>query len=222
MTEENVYEGVKYILSYPDGFCPDKQYPLVVFLHGSGTRGDCMERLKKNVSFVHLAKRQTRGYILLAPLCGCNNWNEIMAPLIGLVETVRDFEYIDRTRVYLTGVSMGGYGTWELASLRPQWFAAIMPLCGGGMPWMTGTLVDVPVRAFHGICDDIVNPAASLEMIRALNRQGGHGELILFPNLGHNCWVTVYSTEENYDWLLGFTTCRAQTNVEQYTGDRYG
>lgn len=128
----------------------------------------------------------------------------------------------DIRRVYLTGNSMGGYGTWELASLRPDWFASIMPVCGGGIKWMAYALVDVPARAFHGLCDTVVDPIESLEMTKAVNRCGGHAELILFPKLEHNCWDKVYSTEENYDWLLTFSTDRDKTLIEQYSGSYYG
>ena len=111
---------------------------------------------------------------------------------------------------------MGGYGTWELASLRPDWFAAIMPLCGGGIKWMSHVLVEMPIRAFHGLRDTTVDPIESLEMVKAVNRFGGNAELILFPTLEHNCWDKVYNTEENYDWLLSFTTERKDVSAEEY------
>ena len=222
MIQQKQLNTVKYLLSLPEDFDSEQKYPLVVFLHGAGTRSTGFELLLKNAKFLNLRKRQSRGYILLAPLCSVNNWNEVMSTLIALVESVREEPYVDEKRVYLTGNSMGGYGTWELSTLRPEWFAAIMPVCGGGIPWMTRTLVDVPVRAFHGLCDDVVDPIESLEMVKATNRHGGHGELILFPQLKHNCWDRVYSDESNYDWLLQFTTDRDRTLVEQCTGAFYG
>ena len=169
-----------------------------------------------------MSRQTQRGYLLLAPLCSVKNWNEVMETLIRLVDTIRNLPYVDITRVYLTGNSMGGYGTWELASLRPDWFAAIMPVCGGGIKWMAVNLVDMPIRAFHGICDPIVDPSESLEMVKAVNRRGGHAQLILFPNLQHNCWDATYSNEANYDWLMSFTTHRDKTLVEQYSGAYYG
>ena len=222
MLEEKLFENIKYLVSYPENFCADQQYPLIVFLHGAGTRSHQTDLLRKNSCFRNLTQRQTRGYILLAPLCSVTTWNEAMSSLIGLVDHIRNQAYVDSKRVYLTGNSMGGYGTWGLSSLRPDWFAAIMPVCGGGIPWMTRTLVDIPVRAFHGLCDTAVDPIESLEMTKALNRHGGHAELILFPKLEHNCWDKVYTTEENYDWLLAFTTDRNKTLVEQISGSYYG
>ncbi len=205
MTKENNFEGLKYVISYPEDFCEDKKYPLVVFLHGAGTRCDDIEVLKRNNCFVNIQKRQSRGFILLAPLCSVHNWNEVMQTLISLVDNVRNQSFVDNDRVYLTGNSMGGYGTWEFAMIRPEWFAAIMPVCGGGLGGFAERLKTIPIRTFHGLCDTVVDPIESMQMAKAVNLAGGYAELILFPKLDHNCWDTVYSTEENYDWLFGFT-----------------
>ncbi len=222
MLEEKQFESVKYLVSYPKDFDPAGKHPLVIYLHGAGTRSADTEILRSRPNLLKLQQRQSRGYVLLAPLCSVNNWNEIMSSLIGLVGRMREEAYIDPTRVHLTGNSMGGYGTWELAALRPDWFASIMPLCGGGVPWMAGNLADVPVRAFHGLKDATVDPGESLKMAIAVNKKGGHAELILFPDLSHNCWERVYSTEENYDWLLSFTTKRDKSEQETLTGTQYG
>ena len=145
-----------------------------------------------------------------------------MTVLIRLIGELRELPYVDETRLHLTGNSMGGYGTWELSTLHPEWIASAMPICGGGIPAFARRMVDVPVRAFHGLCDKTVDPAESLQMAKALNSAGGHAELILFPHLSHSCWNTVYSDEKNYDWLLAFTTVRDQTLVEKLSGEYYG
>ena len=95
-----------------------------------------------------------------------------------------------------------------LAALRPHWFASVMPLCGGGTPGMAIELANLPIRAFHGLCDKTVDPIESLQMVKAVNNAGGQAELMLLPKLPHNCWDTVYTDEENYDWLLSFTNLR--------------
>lgn len=221
--EEKIFEGIKYLISYPEEFQEDKKYPLVIFLHGAGTRGENIERLQKNVCFLALRKRQdARGYILLAPLCQNGDWFAWMTPLLRLVGEIRELPYIDETRLHVTGVSMGGYGTWEFSSLRPDWVATAMPVCGGGIAGFAQNLVDVPIRTFHGLRDQTVDPIESLQMAKAVNLKGGHAELILFPELAHNCWDTVYSDERNYDWLLSFTTKRDKTLVEALSGDYYG
>ena len=223
--EERIFEEVKYLISYPDGFSEDKKYPLVVFLHGAGTRAETTEKLYKNTCLLNIQKRQTeRGYIVLAPLCPLSmfSWNELMASLLRLIGTYRDLPYIDETRVHITGNSMGGYGTWEIAVLRPDWVASAMPVCGGGTPTAARVLVDIPIRTFHGLCDKTVDPIESLQMAKAVNMYGGHAELILFPHLTHNCWDAAYSDERNYDWLLSFSTERDKTLVEQLSGTYYG
>lgn len=215
-------EGLKYIISYPDNFKSDKKYPLIIFLHGAGTRGDDLRVLQNNINFVNLCKWQVKEYILAAPLCPVNNWNEHMNKLIGFTDMLRSCSYVDNKRVHLTGNSMGGYGTWELTGLRPDWFASAMPVCGGGIPWMSHNLTNVPIKAFHGILDTVVEPYESLAMVRAVNLRGGHAHLILFPDLAHDCWTRVYSTEANIDWLLGFSTDRKNAQSENFSGDYYG
>ena len=221
--QEKMFEGLEYLISYPEGFEEDKKYPLVIILHGAGTRGKPIDALRNNPAVVNLLKRQdARGYILLAPHCKSGDWNEWMNILIRLVETYREIPYIDETRVYLTGNSMGGYGTWALATLRPDWFASAMPVCGGGIAGFAKNLVNLPIRAFHGLCDKTVDPIESLQMAKAVNLHGGHAELILFPDLAHNCWDTVFSDEKNYDWLLSFTTRPDKTEAEDLSGAYYG
>ena len=224
MIKENNFENVKYLLSYPDGFDKSQKYPLVIFLHGAGTVSDTTEILRTNSCFLNICKNQTeRGYVVLAPLCHATNWNELMGTLIKLVDSTRQLEFIDIKRVHLTGNSMGGYGTWMLGGLRPDWFASLMPVCGGSMVWHArATLKNVPIRAFHGLRDDDVDPIESLEACKAVNRNGGYAELILFPDLSHNCWDRVYTDERNYDWLLQFTTDREKKQLDSLSGDYYG
>ncbi|MBR5859328.1 MAG: prolyl oligopeptidase family serine peptidase [Clostridia bacterium] len=223
MTEEKIFDGLKYLVSYPDGFTPDNNYPLVVFLHGAGTRSNDIEVLKRNACFLNLQKRQSRQFVLLAPLCNAHNWNELMQPVIKLVDEVRNSEFIDKSRVYATGNSMGGYGSFELAAIRPEWFAAIMPICGGGIGGFAARLKDIPVRTFHGLCDNVVDPIESIQMAKAINQAGGYAELILFPKHDHNCWDTVYTTEENYDWLFSFLkNGDVSMKTDTLTGEYYG
>jgi len=221
--EEKIYEGLTHLIYYPEGFREDRKYPLVIFLHGAGSRGETADRLKRNFCLSNIRKRQdARGFIILAPHCKGTTWNEWMTPLLHLVEQYRELPYIDQTRIHLTGNSMGGYGTWEICSLRPDWIASAMPVCGGGIPGFAKQLVDIPIRAFHGLCDTRVDPIESLQMAKAVNMAGGHAELILFPSLPHNCWDAVYSDDANYDWLLSFTSRRKKTLVEMLTGEQYG
>ncbi len=218
--EEKIFDGMIYLISYPKGFSENGKYPLVIYLHGRGSRSESTEKLHKSVSLNHILERQDkRGFILLAPHCSRGNWNEWMMTVIRLLEQVRELPYVDKTRVYLTGTSMGGYGTWALSTLRADWFAAAMPLCGGGIPGMANQLGDLPIRTFHGLRDKTVDPIESLQMVKAVNSCGGHAELILYPELAHNCGGTVFSDERNYDWMFSFTTERDKDLVRKLSCD---
>ncbi len=207
--EEKLFGEMKYLVSYPDGFCENKKYPLVIFFHGRGARGESTERLHNYSCIADLKKHQNeRGFVLLAPHCSRGTWSEWMASVIELVDSFRKLPYIDITRVYITGNSMGGYGTWSIATLRADWFAAAMPICGGGIAGLAGEIGKLPIRTFHGLCDKTVDPIESLQMAKAVNQAGGHAEMILFPELPHNCWEAAYSDEKNYDWMFSFTNER--------------
>ena len=221
--EEKVLEGLTYLISYPEGFCEDKKYPLVILLHGAGSREETTGHLRNHACLKNFLKRQDeRGYILIAPLCKRGNWNEWMGSLVHLVEKYRGISFVDETRIHLTGYSMGGYGTWALATLHPNWFASAMPICGGGIAGFAMNLVNLPIRAFHGLRDTTVDPIESLQMAKAVNLHGGHAELILFPELGHKCFGEVYSDEKNYDWLLSFTAPQDENLPEDPSRLHYG
>ena len=221
--EEKIFEGLTYLISYPKGFDKDEKYPLVILLHGAGSREETTKSLRSHNCLKKFLERQDeRGYVLLAPLCKRGTWNEWMTLLVHLVEKYRGIAYIDETRVHLTGYSMGGYGTWALATLYPNWFASAMPICGGGIGAFAMNLVNLPIRTFHGLKDTVVDPIESLQMAKAVNLHGGHAELILFPELGHNCFYTVYSDEKNYDWLLSFTASQDKDLAEDPSLSHYG
>ena len=221
--EKKNFEGLNYLVFYPEGFREDQKYPLVIFLHGAGFRNKSIDKLPQNLCLSNIRKRQdARGYILLAPHCFGVNWDEWMTPLIHLIDHFRTLSYIDETRVHLTGNSMGGYGTWALSILRADWFASAMPLCGGGPSAFAKALVDLPIRAFHGLRDTTVDPMESMQMAKLVNQAGGHVELILFPECKHNIWEEVFGDDRNYDWLLSFTNDRKKTPSESYSGDYYG
>ena len=121
MIREHIFGDLPYLLSYPEDFDPSGTYPLVIFLHGAGTRCNDIDVLKRNACFGNLQKRQSdRGYVILAPLCSVHNWNQVMQTLLQLIEETLSHPFVDKSRVYATGNSMGGYGTWELAAIRPE------------------------------------------------------------------------------------------------------
>lgn len=225
MTEEKQLDGMTYLVVYPKDFDPEKTYPLLVFLHGAGTRSESTQHLREeNSSFRHLSRYAEEKAVMLAPLCSDIDWNFYMPTLIRLVEQYRDEPYIDADRVCLTGNSMGGYGTFALATLRPSLFAVAMPLCGGGVPWSTYRIeaAKLPVRAYHGLRDDTVDPAESVKMCAKINAGGGTAELVTFPDLGHNVWDRVYSDPTILDWFLSHRRGETRKETNAFSGKDFG
>jgi predicted peptidase len=122
--------------------------------------------------------------------------------LINLLDEIVSKYAVDAQRVYLTGLSMGGYGTWDLACQYPERFAAIAPICGGGRRFMAMRLKDVPVWAFHGAKDPVVPLRESEEMVQAVKSIGGNAKLTVYPDALHDSWTATYSNQELYDWFL--------------------
>jgi len=118
---------------------------------------------------------------------------------------MRGYETNREDRVYLMGFSMGGYGTWQLAMSIPNMVAAIVPICGGGMYWNAGRLMNVPVWAFHGKEDALVYVEESEKMVRAVNKNGGKAKLTIYPECGHDSWSETYKNPEVFEWLLSKT-----------------
>ena len=210
MTENRVFadeSGVactyRYALYLPDGYAKGKKYPIVFFLHGAGERGDDVKLVRVHGPFKHIDKGEKFDFICVAPQCPANSfWTNEVQTLNLFVDRICEALGADTERIYLTGLSMGGYGTWALALAHPEKFAAILPVCGMGMPWAASALKNMPVWAFHG-CDDPVVPATgSIDMVNAVNKAGGKAKLTLYDGIGHDSWSITYQNREVYDWLL--------------------
>ena len=192
-----------YLVSLPDGFDGVKSFPMVVFLHGSGERGDDIEKVKINGLPKYISQGQKYPAIILCPQCPDNMvWNNIAFELKALIDFAVEKYHADRDRISLTGLSMGGFGTWETAQLFPEVFSAIAPVCGGGMAWRCDALTSLPIRAFHGAKDDVVPLSCSAEMVDAVNGCGGHAELTIFPEDTHNSWDSAYLKTDVVGWMI--------------------
>ena len=200
--EEKCFRSLRYLIRYPNGFVPEKKYPLIVLLHGSGTRGSEIERLKENHYFMITEGYADFEFVTLAPLCEKNSWVDCHETLTELVLQTVALPFCDSSRVYAVGQSMGGYATWQIARSLPEIFAAIVPISGGGMCWNAERLSDVPVWAFHGELDDVVSPSESENMVKAVNAAGGQAKLTVIPDTRHSVWLKVYRNREVFRWLL--------------------
>jgi len=195
---------VDYLLFLPAGYeeQKEKRWPLILFLHGAGERGDDLEKVKKHGPPKLVEQKPDFPFIVVSPQCPESQY-WIPDVLIALLDEIQKEYRVDPRRVYLTGLSMGGYGAWQMAAEHPGRFAAIAPICGGGRRIMALPLRNMPVWAFHGAKDPVVPPAESEEMIDALKRSGNRDvKLTVYPEAGHDCWTETYRNPELYEWFL--------------------
>lgn len=191
-----------YLLYAPDTAV---NVPLVLFLHGAGERGDNLEKLKAHGLPNVLETRNPfpEPALVVAPQCTADSWWTLkLNGLESLLNTVQKQYPVDPTRIYLTGLSMGGYGAWHLALKDPARFAALVPVCGGGIPPLAAKLKNLPAWAFHGADDAVVPLSASTKMVEALKKSKGNVKLTVYPGVGHNSWTKAYSEPELYTWMF--------------------
>jgi predicted peptidase len=196
--------GCKYLLYLPKGYGQKEQkWPLMMFLHGAGERGDNLELVKKHGPPKLVEQGKDLPFIIVSPQCPRDDWwTEKSDTLIALLDKIESEYAVDTDRVYLTGLSMGGFGTWTVACRHPERFAAIAPICGGGQWYLTRRLKDVPVWAFHGAKDPVVPLKESQDMVAAVERAGGAAKLTVYPEAEHDSWTATYNNPKLYDWFL--------------------
>jgi predicted peptidase len=197
--------SLKYLLYLPKGYgdTQDQAWPLLLFLHGAGERGDDLNLVKKHGPPKLIEQGREFPFLVVSPQCPLNSWwPEQVDALIALLDEVQSKYAVDADRVYLTGLSMGGFGTWTLISRHPERFAAAAPICGGGDRYLARRLKDVPVWAFHGAKDPVVPLQATTDMVEALKRAGGDVQLTVYPEAQHDSWTETYNNPRLYEWLL--------------------
>jgi predicted peptidase len=193
---------IRYFVYLPEGYrSAAPSWPLLLFLHGAGERGGNLDLVKIHGPPKLAEEGRNLPLVLVAPQCPRGHYWSV-AVLGALLDQVCDRYRVDLDRVYLTGLSMGGSGTWLLASSEPHRFAALAPICGRGDPRTVCRLRNVPVWAFHGAKDDVVPLEASEIMVRALRDCGGNAQLTVYPDAGHDSWTATYENPEFFPWLL--------------------
>ena len=209
--------GLNYLLFLPQeyGQKPRKKWPLILFLHGMGERGDEPEDLEivKVYGPPMIVEREVDfPFIVISPQCPAESyWTAELDNLDALLDEIVATYAVDLDRVYLTGLSMGGYGAWNLALRHPNRFAAIAPIAGGyvhesdAVPENICDLKDVPIWVFHGAQDTTVLPRQSEVMVDALRACGSDVRFTLYPDAEHDSWTETYDNPELYTWLLEHT-----------------
>lgn len=181
----------------------EKKLPLILQLHGAGERGSGQDDLKlvDVHGFSKLLDEKDYPCIVVMPQCPADSfWAARVESILMLIDQLKEHFCIDEDQIYLTGLSMGGFGTWYTAMAKPEIFAAIAPVCGGGMPW-NATVLNMPVWAFHGAEDSVVSPNHSDEMVARLKEAGKDVTYTRMDGVGHNVWIYAY-TDDLMQWLL--------------------
>jgi len=199
-------ESAKYVLFVPYDYTGDKAFPLILFLHGAGETGKDGKKQGQTGMGPAIKKREKDfPCIVIFPQSQKRSWQasstDAKRALAILAEIQKEYK-VDPNRIYLTGLSMGGYGTWSLATAHPELWAAIVPICGGGNPKLADKIKDIPCWCFHGDADKAVAVQRSRDMIAALKAAGASPRYTEYPNVGHNSWDRAYGTPELFPWLL--------------------
>jgi predicted peptidase len=194
-----------YLLYLPADYDKDakKQWPLIMFLHGAGERGNKVMDVAKHGPPKLIAQGKSFEFIVVSPQCPKEGWwPEKTDLLFSLLDEIEAKYRVDTDRIYLTGLSMGGFGTWSMAVADPNRFAAIAPICGGGERFGTMRLKKLPIWAFHGAKDNTVPLARSQEMVDAVKKIGGDAKITIYPEAEHDSWTVTYDNPELYEWFL--------------------
>ena len=206
---------LRYKLRLPEGYDAQsaKRWPTIFFLHGAGERGDNLEKVTVHGLLMIAKGKPDFPFIVISPQCPAGEtWRP--ETLFALLDDVAVRHAVDEKRIYLTGLSMGGYGSWDLAVRRPERFAAVAPICGGGVTinirlarrTKDHPLKSLPVWAFHGGKDTVVPVNESERMVEALKELGNENvKLTVYPEAGHNSWTESYDNPKLYEWFLSHT-----------------
>lgn len=191
-----------YKLYLPEGYTPEAKLPMLVFLHGAGERGTDPELTAFHGPLKLVKRGREFPFIIVAPQCPANSfWTYEAKTLLAFISGIAEELGADEDKIWLTGLSMGGYGAWALGELSPHTFAAIAPICGEGMVWAASELKDTPVWAFHGSADPVVPVNGTMSMVKAINAAGGSAKMTIYDGVGHDSWTRTYENPELYAWL---------------------
>jgi len=217
---------LKYRIMYPNGFDENKKYPVVLFFHGMGERGSDNEKQLTHGSKFFRDSIDKYPAIVIFPQCPVTDyWANLYRPdeggasrnftfyydkepnpnmklVISLIDELMANSYTDNSRLYVSGLSMGGFGAFEFSYRLQDRVAAALPICGGGPRGKAKEMTEVPYWVFHGIKDNVVNPRYSIAMTKAIQQAGGKAKITLFPDANHNSWDPAFNDPEYFSWMF--------------------
>ena len=197
---------IPYLLYLPADYASrERKWPLMLFLHGAGERGASLGKVKKWGPPKLVERGEPLPFLIASPQCpegeswGQPSQNELVMALLDHLE--KSFK-VDADHIYLTGLSMGGFGSWRLAADHPEHFAAVVPICGGGKTEDAEKLKNIPIWVFHGTADPAVPLKRSIKMVEAIKQAGGTRiRFTTLEEIGHNSWEAAYASPDLYAWL---------------------
>ena len=198
-------ETYRYAVYVPEGYAPERTWPAILFLPGAGERGeDGVAQTTVGLGPAIRMHAERFPCVVIMPQCRPGQeWGRMMQALALATLDTAEREYsIDRNRIVLTGLSVGGFGTWAIGAQHPDRFAALVPICGGGRPDDGEKLTRVPIWCFHGADDPVVSVEKSREMVEAVRAAGGSVRYTELPGVGHDSWTPAYNDPELIAWML--------------------
>ena len=202
--EKLEYNGIRYLLYYPKNYVEGKKYPVMFHLHGAGSRGNNFKEFEDSIILNILQRGDSPlsdGFCIF-PQCSTDTWFDRFSELLGLVKYLYQQPYVDQTRFNGSGISMGGYGIYQVMESLPELFHKAIVCCGGGMYWNSGRLKNIKFRIFHGELDDAVYPEEARRMYARLKETLADVTLTIYPECNHNCWDKTYTNYDNLKWLF--------------------
>ena len=196
--------STNYLLSLPEDYEVGETLPMIVFLHGAGEVGTTPASLQAT-GLMRLIKDglPVRAVVLAPHLPNRRRvWNNLVDEIFELIDKTANELNVDKNRISITGLSMGGYGTWEMGICYRDYFSAMAPVCGGGLSWRAPDLVGMPIRTFHGDVDGTVPISVTYEMVNRINAAGGNVSFTILHNVSHNCWDYAYGETNLLEWLV--------------------
>ena len=202
--EKLEYNGIRYLLYYPKNYVEGRKYPVMLHLHGAGSRGNNFEEFEGSV-ILNILQREdsplSNGFCVF-PQCSTDTWFDRFSELLGLVKHLYSQSFVDQSRFNASGISMGGYAIYQVMQSLPELFHKAIICCGGGMYWNSGRIKDIKFRIFHGAKDEVVYPEEAKRMYDRLIQDGAEAQLTIYPECDHNCWDKTFSNYENLEWLF--------------------